>query len=263
MRSARTGELIGVDQFDLRGKALRAASRAESALFDDEEGFWRLSNVRSTRIGEDRAVVDAQDEAAPWLSDVDPRLLAAGALVDPRKLSIADLRLQIRRMEREGLSADTYRIAFWGKTLQPLATPRSGSSGGRPRGRTPAGSRHGGAPVGGCGGRAALQVPAGSACAGDRGIRHSPVACGAGVDHVVLGRGLGVGQAGRLKEPLPVRGGSRQRRVVLVEGLSFTSQREHTNSGCVRYPHPGTFQRVQVGGDAFDQPLMFRFEEHA
>ena len=115
------GELIGVDQFDLRGKDLRAASRAESAVFDDEGGLWHLSNVRSTRIGEGRTVVEARDEA-PWLSDVDPRLLAARALVDPRKLSIADLRLQIRRLDRERLSADTYRIAFWGKTLQPLAT---------------------------------------------------------------------------------------------------------------------------------------------
>ena len=115
------GELIGVDQFDLQGKDLRAASRAESAVFDDEAGLWRLVNVRSTRIGEDRTTVDAEDES-PWKSDVDPRLLSAGALVDPRKLSISDLALQIRRMDRERLSADTYRIAFWGKLLQPLAT---------------------------------------------------------------------------------------------------------------------------------------------
>ena len=115
------GELIGVDQFDLQGKDLRAASRAESAVFDDAAGLWRLMNVRSTRIGEDGTTVDAEDES-PWKSDVDPRLLSAGALVDPRKLSISDLALQIRRMDRERLSADTYRIAFWGKLLQPLAT---------------------------------------------------------------------------------------------------------------------------------------------
>lgn len=115
------GELIGVDQFDLQGKDLRAASRAESAVFDDAAGLWRLMNVRSTRIGEDGTTVDAEDES-PWKSDVDPRLLSAGALVDPRKLSISDLAWQIRRMDRERLSADTYRIAFWGKLLQPLAT---------------------------------------------------------------------------------------------------------------------------------------------
>ena len=115
------GELIGVDQFDLQGKDLRAASRAESAVFDDAAGLWRLMNVRSTRIGEDGTTVDAEDES-PWMSDVDPRLLSAGALVDPRKLSISDIALQIRRMDRERLSADTYRIAFWSKLLQPLAT---------------------------------------------------------------------------------------------------------------------------------------------
>ena len=115
------GGLIGVSQFDLRGDQLRLASRAESAEFDEREGKWRLVNLRSTRIDEDRTLVEAQDET-PWSSDVDPRLLAARALVDPRKLSIADLRRQIRRMDRERLRADTYRIAFWGKTLQPLAT---------------------------------------------------------------------------------------------------------------------------------------------
>ena len=114
-------ELIGVNQFDLRGERLRAASRAESAVFDAREGLWRLVNVRSTHIGEDRTAVEAEADTA-WRSDVDPRLLAAGALIDPRKLSIADLRIQIRRMDAERLRADTYRIAFWGKALQPLAT---------------------------------------------------------------------------------------------------------------------------------------------
>lgn len=114
-------ELIGVNQFDLRGERLRAASRAESAVFDEREGLWRLVNVRSTRIDADRTTVEAVDET-PWRSDVDPRLLAARALVDPRKLSIADLRIQIRRLDQERLRADTYRIAFWGKALQPLAT---------------------------------------------------------------------------------------------------------------------------------------------
>ena len=115
------GELIGVSQFDLRGDQLRAASRAESAVFDEGEGFWRLVNVRSTRFEEEGTTVDAEDET-PWHGDVDPRLLAARALVDPRKLALADLRLQIRRMDQERLSADTYRIAFWGKAMQPLAT---------------------------------------------------------------------------------------------------------------------------------------------
>ncbi len=115
------GELIGLSQFDLRGDQLLAASRAESAVFDEGEGFWRLVNVRSTRFEEEGTTVDAEEET-PWHGDVDPRLLAARALVDPRKLSLADLRFQIRRMDQERLSADTYRIAFWGKALQPLAT---------------------------------------------------------------------------------------------------------------------------------------------
>ena len=114
------GELIGVNQFDLQRERLRAASRAESAVFDENDDLWRLMDVRSTHIGEDGTTVDAEDQTA-WRSDVDPQLLAARALVDPRKLSIGDLRVQIQRLDRERLSADTYRIALWGKLLQPLA----------------------------------------------------------------------------------------------------------------------------------------------
>ena len=114
------GELIGVSRFDLQRERLRAASRAESAVFDESDGLWRLTEVRSTRIGEDGTTVAAEDETA-WESDVDPETLAARALVDPRKVSVEDLRVQIRRLDRERLSADTYRIALWGKLLQPLA----------------------------------------------------------------------------------------------------------------------------------------------
>ena len=114
------GKLLGVNQFDLLRERLRAARRAESAVFDESDGLWRLTEVRSTRIGEDGITVDSEDEAA-WESDVDPQSLAARALVDPRKLSIADLAVQIRRLDRERLSADTHRIALWGKLLQPLA----------------------------------------------------------------------------------------------------------------------------------------------
>jgi lipopolysaccharide export system permease protein len=52
---------------------------------------------------------------------VDPRLLTLRVLVEPRRLSLADLYRQIHYMNRERLSADIYELAFWSKILQPLS----------------------------------------------------------------------------------------------------------------------------------------------
>lgn len=116
------GELIGVSQFEIDGaNRLRYARHADSASFDQAGGFWRLYNVRSTRLEENVAVSEQSDEVL-WRSHTAPRLLSAQVLIEPRKLSIADLFYQIRYMEREGLQAARYRLALWGKLLQPLAT---------------------------------------------------------------------------------------------------------------------------------------------
>ena len=50
-----------------------------------------------------------------------PRLLSARVLVEPRKLSAADLFYQISYMRREGLDPGSYQLALWGKLLQPLS----------------------------------------------------------------------------------------------------------------------------------------------
>jgi lipopolysaccharide export system permease protein len=115
------GELVGVSQFEVdEAKHLRYARHADSASFDQASGVWRLYNVRSTRLKENIAVSEQLDEVL-WQSQAEPRLLSAQALIEPRKLSIADLYYQIRYMEREGLQAARYRLALWGKLLQPLA----------------------------------------------------------------------------------------------------------------------------------------------
>ncbi len=42
-------------------------------------------------------------------------------LVEPNKLSIADLMFQVAYLDREGLSSGRYRVAMWSKVFQPLA----------------------------------------------------------------------------------------------------------------------------------------------
>ena len=113
--------VLGVTQFELDDdKRLRELRRAEFATHDREDGGWRLHNVHATELRDERTTTTHSD-AVPWRAEADLRLLSAQALVDPRKLSIADLVFQIRYMDREGLHAGRYRLAFWNKVLQPLA----------------------------------------------------------------------------------------------------------------------------------------------
>ena len=56
-----------------------------------------------------------------WNGRVDPRVLSIRVLVEPRKLSLNDLARQIDYMDREGLSAEIYRLAYWSKIFQPVA----------------------------------------------------------------------------------------------------------------------------------------------
>jgi lipopolysaccharide export system permease protein len=56
-----------------------------------------------------------------WDGKVDPNMLSVRVLVAAPKLSIAALRQQIAYMNREGLNARSYEVAYYGKLLMPLA----------------------------------------------------------------------------------------------------------------------------------------------
>jgi len=116
-----SGELLGVLQFwygpDRRLQRTVAASRAEYVA---GESYWLLHDVVETRF----ATTATSVHEAPtlrWNGKVDPRVLSIRVLVEPRKLSLEDLHRQIDYMDREGLSAAVYRLAYWTKIFQPFS----------------------------------------------------------------------------------------------------------------------------------------------
>lgn len=129
MRVASLGEaneLIGIKQFwygdDRRLNRTVEAARADYVGLDDPH--WLLFDVVETRFGS----VDGEPMADPvvsarmrWNGQVDPRVLGIRVLVEPRKLSLEDLHRQIEYMDREGLSAEIYRLAYWTKIFQPAS----------------------------------------------------------------------------------------------------------------------------------------------
>ncbi|MFV2089942.1 MAG: LptF/LptG family permease, partial [Pseudomonadales bacterium] len=94
------------------------AERAEYITGSDP--YWRLLDVVETRMEDDQLTTRALKEQR-WEGQVDPRVLSIRVLVAPRQLSVNDLYRQIAYMDREGLSAEVYRLAYWTKIFQPLS----------------------------------------------------------------------------------------------------------------------------------------------
>ena len=116
------GSLIGVTWFEVDGEdRLRGAHRAQRGERDEANEGWLLRDVAATEFHNDRAVASRKDEV-PWVGAADLRSLTARALLEPRRLSLADLSLQIGYMDRERLDARRYRLAWWGKALEPFTT---------------------------------------------------------------------------------------------------------------------------------------------
>lgn len=113
------GEIIhGVTRYRFGAdRQLELASHARIGRYVD--GQWQLEQVRNTRFGEQGTQVE-QHAREFWQSGLTPQLLAV-IVVDPVDLPISGLWSYARYLEQQGVSADTYLLAFWSKLLQPLA----------------------------------------------------------------------------------------------------------------------------------------------
>ena len=116
------GQLLGVSQYwlDDNGQLIHSRQAARAEFLDGPDAHWLLHNGTETFIGGTETVVN-KFRKARWNSGSDPRLLSTRVLIDPKKLSLEDLYYQIDYMQREGLNATPYLLAYWTKILQPAA----------------------------------------------------------------------------------------------------------------------------------------------
>jgi lipopolysaccharide export system permease protein len=119
-----SGDLIGVQQlwYDPDRRLVRAVNAARAEYVGAPDPHWRLTDAVETRFdagGE--ATSSTRHSELRWDGQVDPRVLGMRVLVEPRKLSLDDLTRQIDYMDREGLSAAIYRLAYWSKLFQPVS----------------------------------------------------------------------------------------------------------------------------------------------
>ena len=117
-----SGELLGVRQYWLNDdkEMVRSLTARRAEYRPGPDAFWELFEVVETEFTDDTTRVSRM-ETQLWSGTADPRLLSARVLVEPAKLSVEDLLYQIEYMGREGLDPTPYRLALWGKLLQPLA----------------------------------------------------------------------------------------------------------------------------------------------
>ncbi len=113
------GKLYGITrlQFDESGRMVSSAY-VESAIFQGSSWFER--NGVGTEIQRD-ATSRFVFPARSWFSDISPKLLDV-LVLPPDDLPMQRLYSYADYMEKQGQDAKEYRLAFWQKALQPLAT---------------------------------------------------------------------------------------------------------------------------------------------
>ena len=113
------GRLYGVTryQFDDSGK-LQASSFARTAIYLGD--YWQEEQVEVTYLrdaGSERELIDRRR----WESELSPELLNV-LVLEPDALSMQSLYTYANYLDQQDADNQAYRLAFWQKVLQPLAT---------------------------------------------------------------------------------------------------------------------------------------------
>jgi lipopolysaccharide export system permease protein len=113
------GVIHGVTRyrFDENQRLLQASYTSEASY---QGGYWREEDISITHLEHESVRADRQDERQ-WDTDLSPALLNIVAL-EPHALSIRNLFFYSNYLGQQGLQNSEYRLAFWEKALQPLAT---------------------------------------------------------------------------------------------------------------------------------------------
>lgn len=113
------GKLFGVTRlkFDDSGELL-SSTYIESAIYQGSSWFERNG---VTTILEGDSIRTETFPTAVWQSELSPRLLDV-LVLPPEDLPMKRLNSYAEYLERQGQDAQEYRLAFWQKALQPLAT---------------------------------------------------------------------------------------------------------------------------------------------
>ncbi len=113
-------KLTGVTRYQFNEKMeLIYTSFAKEADF--YENHWILKNIRETRLSED-AVTTQDINQAHWYSKIQPTVIQIVGNKGADKLNFNELSQTIQYRESSGLAVSQFKLMWWQKLTQPLAT---------------------------------------------------------------------------------------------------------------------------------------------
>ena len=98
---------------------LQRSIRAQAGIFDTQTETWTLRNGSLSVLSE-TDVQSTDFEQRLWKNPVTPAQLANQAFLEPRRMPLSRVLLQIRLLERQSLDATDYGLVFWNRLLKPL-----------------------------------------------------------------------------------------------------------------------------------------------
>lgn len=113
------GKLYGVTRYHFSDAGqLESASFIESAIY--QGSHWFEQDVRISHFREDR--IDTEYiPARRWDTELSPKLLNV-LVLKPDELPMQRLYAYANYLDKQDLDSSDYRLAFWQRALQPLAT---------------------------------------------------------------------------------------------------------------------------------------------
>ena len=115
-------DLFGITQYWLDGdQQLHKIISAKSATYDPVLNSWTLTKTKETLFLKNQTITTKDRAKQSWDNPITPSRLASQAFIEPKKMSISDLYLQINFIEQQGINNNQYNLAFWSRLLQPLA----------------------------------------------------------------------------------------------------------------------------------------------
>jgi lipopolysaccharide export system permease protein len=120
------GVIEGVTHYyydsDLRLTRSLFARRAVFHDVSETNQYWMMEGVTLTEFDGIRAVNVSERTSLRWDTGLQPDLLNSEQLVQPDKMSVAELSDKIRYMQEQGLNSAQFELGYWRKVLQPFAT---------------------------------------------------------------------------------------------------------------------------------------------
>lgn len=112
------GKLYGVTRYIFEGDKLISSSFSDSAIF--QQDYWFEQDVDVTEFTDD-GIVKKQLPNRKWYTELSPELLNV-LVLGQDELPIHRLYSYSAYLDKQGLDSSDYRLTFWQKSLQPLAT---------------------------------------------------------------------------------------------------------------------------------------------